>query len=504
MDSGLLSLKWENHRNTFFDVLYKIRRNGYYCDTTIACEGKFYKVNKIVLSTCSEYFHQILEEANIGSSSFAHPIIVLRDIKHQHLEALLDYMYIGEVNVLQSELASLIKAAEYLQIKGLAVPDDPKTNYEKGGKRELETLNKNECVKRTKIRGNDEYNGENEINSSQQGCDDVDNNLMNDCNSDLYNHTFSDNDELGNTRNIDSDIHREKYFTTSKENQPIPDRFNENRIDNQTPISSAITVNHQEAVLIKEEESDDSSHLYIDENNYCGEYSNSKFVPVNSQTLKIEDNSKEVLPESIQTQNDLKNDLCHLSSPEIGLESIVNSPEKSPIHFLEEQNIHKQFNILNNGAELWPHLSQTTDQGVSCPFCLKLYYRKDAFLYHYKTHIAKKTYYCPYCPQSFIQNGSLKNHIKIHTGEKPFECPHCQRRFVQKTHLDNHVKTHTGEKPFPCPMCPKRFIQKVHMENHILTHTGEKPLSCPYCSHRFARKDILKDHISRRHPVHNL
>ena len=52
------------------------------------------------------------------------PVIVLKDIKCEDLEALLDYMYLGEVNVRQSDLASLIKAAENLRIKGLAVPDD--------------------------------------------------------------------------------------------------------------------------------------------------------------------------------------------------------------------------------------------------------------------------------------------------------------------------------------------------------------------------------------------
>ena len=33
-------------------------------------------------------------------------------------------MYLGEVNVRQSDLATLIKAAESLRVKGLAVPDD--------------------------------------------------------------------------------------------------------------------------------------------------------------------------------------------------------------------------------------------------------------------------------------------------------------------------------------------------------------------------------------------
>ena len=52
------------------------------------------------------------------------PVIVLKDIKCEDLEALLDYMYLGEVNVRQSDLATLIKAAECLRVKGLAVPDD--------------------------------------------------------------------------------------------------------------------------------------------------------------------------------------------------------------------------------------------------------------------------------------------------------------------------------------------------------------------------------------------
>lgn len=54
-----------------------------------------------------------------------HPIVFMKDVTSRDLEALLDFMYNGEVNVPQSSLGSLIKTAEGLQIKGLAVPDDP-------------------------------------------------------------------------------------------------------------------------------------------------------------------------------------------------------------------------------------------------------------------------------------------------------------------------------------------------------------------------------------------
>ncbi|XP_047737412.1 homeotic protein spalt-major isoform X2 [Hyalella azteca] len=116
---GLLSLKWNNHRAAFFNVLSNLREKECYTDVTLACDGKFYPVHKLILSTCSEYFEQMLEQTHCK-----HPVIVLKDIQNEDLESLLSYMYVGEVNVVQEKLSGLIKAAECLKIKGLAVPDE--------------------------------------------------------------------------------------------------------------------------------------------------------------------------------------------------------------------------------------------------------------------------------------------------------------------------------------------------------------------------------------------
>ena len=91
-----------------------------FVDATIACGGKVYSAHKFVLSTCSDYFKHIFTR-NPNSN----PIVFMKDVSCRDIEALLDFMYHGEVNVPQSSLGSLIKTAEGLQIKGLAVPDDP-------------------------------------------------------------------------------------------------------------------------------------------------------------------------------------------------------------------------------------------------------------------------------------------------------------------------------------------------------------------------------------------
>ncbi|MCL4134396.1 UNVERIFIED_CONTAM: hypothetical protein GTU68_008326 [Idotea baltica] len=66
-----------------------------------------------------------------------HPYIVFKDIEPKEMELLLDYMYKGEVNVVQEMLPTLIKAAEALRVKGLAVPDEMPSgkDYSTGRKR---------------------------------------------------------------------------------------------------------------------------------------------------------------------------------------------------------------------------------------------------------------------------------------------------------------------------------------------------------------------------------
>ncbi|XP_018025596.1 longitudinals lacking protein, isoforms H/M/V isoform X2 [Hyalella azteca] len=167
--SGLLSLKWNNHSSTFTGVLSHLRINNLYTDATLACEGKVFSVHKLVLSTCSEYFQKIFEETDCRR-----PVIVLKDIKHTELDALLNYMYLGEVNVLQKDLSGLIKAAECLQVKGLAVADDVpspphrtnnSTHFKKSTKRLTSTSSDQEKSKRSR-REPEQISDENEHTQS--------------------------------------------------------------------------------------------------------------------------------------------------------------------------------------------------------------------------------------------------------------------------------------------------------------------------------------------------
>uniref|UniRef100_A0A1I8P033 BTB domain-containing protein n=1 Tax=Stomoxys calcitrans TaxID=35570 RepID=A0A1I8P033_STOCA len=114
-DDQQFCLRWNNHQSTLISVFDTLLENETLVDCTLAAEGKYLKAHKVVLSACSPYFATLLQE-----QYDKHPIFILKDVKYQELRAMMDYMYRGEVNISQDQLAALLKAAESLQIKGLS------------------------------------------------------------------------------------------------------------------------------------------------------------------------------------------------------------------------------------------------------------------------------------------------------------------------------------------------------------------------------------------------
>lgn len=55
-----------------------------------------------------------------------HPVIILKDIKYHDIEALINFMYQGEVNVKQDELENFLTVAAILKVKGLTFNNDIK------------------------------------------------------------------------------------------------------------------------------------------------------------------------------------------------------------------------------------------------------------------------------------------------------------------------------------------------------------------------------------------
>merc|ERR1712126_23850 len=114
-DDQQFCLRWNEFQTNMVSSFKHLREEKSFTDVTLACDGQTCKAHKMVLSACSPYFKASLEE-----NPSKHPIIILKDVPFSHLQAILEYMYAGEVNVSQADLPAFLKTAERLKVKGLA------------------------------------------------------------------------------------------------------------------------------------------------------------------------------------------------------------------------------------------------------------------------------------------------------------------------------------------------------------------------------------------------
>ena len=95
-DDQQFCLRWNDFQTNMVASFKHLRDEKSFCDVTIATEGQHTKAHKMILCACSPYFKNLLEQ-----NPAKHPIIILKDVPFQHLTAILEFMYAGEVNVAQ-------------------------------------------------------------------------------------------------------------------------------------------------------------------------------------------------------------------------------------------------------------------------------------------------------------------------------------------------------------------------------------------------------------------
>lgn len=119
------SLRWNNYVNHVTEAFNSLRFENDLVDVTLCCDGGKIRAHKMLLSACSSYFKQIFKE-----NPCQHPVIIFRNFKYEDLNAIVNFMYHGEVNIFQEQLESFLITAELLEVKGLTdnVDDESSKN----------------------------------------------------------------------------------------------------------------------------------------------------------------------------------------------------------------------------------------------------------------------------------------------------------------------------------------------------------------------------------------
>ena len=108
------SLRWNNHQNHILRAFDALLQTNSLVDVTLVCAERSIRAHKVVLSACSPFFQRVFND-----TPCKHPVIVLKDFRGWLVQAIVDFMYRGEISVPQERLQQLIQAGESLQVRGL-------------------------------------------------------------------------------------------------------------------------------------------------------------------------------------------------------------------------------------------------------------------------------------------------------------------------------------------------------------------------------------------------
>ncbi|XP_068211581.1 zinc finger and BTB domain-containing protein 7A-like isoform X5 [Palaemon carinicauda] len=477
MADGMLALSWNNHSTTFSHMLSQIRQKDRYTDATVACEGKFYPVHRIVLSTCSTYFEEMFELASANK----HPIVLLQDVRKYELEALLSYMYAGVVSVAQKDLSRLIKIAELLQIKGLAVPD------ELPSEKKISTSNQSERTSSGHHKSShslDASDGRTSPSRKRRRREER-------RSSPLPHPSTSSSSRIRYNQDDDDDIQEIKDDLERQQEQlglaPMSDSNSVPSVEGTRPLAPCDNGPSEQQQMPPQEPPRKS-----------GKDGNDELVWVKEEVLDDPggpeaDSIKTELPsygplgsggdESLDMPPDSQDDYSqssHSQMPPPLSEPIAEAlAGPSGIHeWLSGGDMSAGLPAVDNyGGEGSP---PTSDHPQSQQMALE---EEASFprgasstgVINVQGGLNIKLHRCPHCKYSSYRTDTLKIHIRTHTGERPYTCPHCPSRFAQQGTLTHHIRTHTGEKPHVCSHCQQGFSRGNLLKSHMLTVHGIAP-----------------------------
>ncbi|KAG8276235.1 hypothetical protein J6590_069924 [Homalodisca vitripennis] len=111
----LYSLSWGEFGTSLTSTVQVLRGHGEMVDVTLVAGGRIFPAHKLVLSAASPLLMELLK-----STHCHHPVVMLAGITAPDLEALLQFVYQGEVSVDPTQLPSLLQAAHCLDIQALS------------------------------------------------------------------------------------------------------------------------------------------------------------------------------------------------------------------------------------------------------------------------------------------------------------------------------------------------------------------------------------------------
>ena len=108
-------LKWNDFNQNINKAFSNLRLEEEFFDVTLVCDdNRQLSAHKVVLASCSEYFKKILQQ-----NKHPQPLLCLENVSFEEIGHIMDYIYLGEVNLYQEQVDRFIEVAQRFKIEGL-------------------------------------------------------------------------------------------------------------------------------------------------------------------------------------------------------------------------------------------------------------------------------------------------------------------------------------------------------------------------------------------------
>lgn len=454
-------LKWNAHNAEVISEFHELCREEKFTDVTLAVEDVTFEAHRLVLSACSPYFRHLLT-----LTKSKHPVIFLKDMTADHVALLLKYMYLGEIAVKKEELPIILKSADQLRIRGLAMTGNTtSTALESNSDVIIQDQDEDHEAHRkiiappttvtTVTKGRKGYlpkkirtSGDRISDSSSPGTQSFSDSGLH-CHAASPVHqrrssgptalptimeTFNNNSKDNLVEPMDALEQEGAATTTEEENeedQPVDFSQSANANGNQ-PRYSILSNYLKTGKLGHKQIRPNEAKLDDNEAASISKAAESLAASWLEQSLTAmqpedpEDNAKKEKRDTVPLQETLGIDIAdrlrsHFLSnlPAQSLNWLNNSSPNGKISDRGSSGNIRQQNVSGNGAG---------GQGIGA-----------------NAANGKPAVTCEICGKKLADPSSLYRHRKIHSGDKPHKCPYCTRRFIQRYNMKQHIKTHRME-----------------------------------------------------------
>ncbi|CAG0889508.1 unnamed protein product [Darwinula stevensoni] len=436
-------LKWSNHKSSFLEVLDYLLERGLFVDVTLASEeGEKYAVHKIVLCACSPYFQKLLAD-----NRCEHPIVILKDVKSKEMRALIEFMYKGEICVAQSDLDSLLRTAECLQIRGLCETQTSSTNLESQEVTDFseQTHIPHQPLKRTLLPSDVSVPGPGgkRFRSPATSC------LPMALSSPIYSGFHPPFSPMSNGFTAEGSSQVALFsgpsVVMSEGGSPKPSAGSSDDTPNSGDriAGTATLVPESLSGLEEREKSNEEKESWKDQ------WGDPECRPENLSIKREENDSEQSMspPQSSQSQGDItigtnaslaaassQPSLAHerpASSPSMGASTSTGSGSASSNHIWGSVGVENSASSFYHANSLYAErLRQHFTQNFDMMYRLLRDQSKDIVGFHH----------CLFCGKQIRDASNFKKHLRTHTGEKPYPCRICGRAFSRSENLKMHMR----------------------------------------------------------------